>query len=354
MSPRLVSLDAFRGFVVAAMLVVNNPGRPELAPYQLGHAPWGQGITFTDLVMPWFLFTIGASLPFALDPARGTGPLLRRALVRCATLIVLGILLVSSAQHRLVIGLDVLQHLGLAGLFATLAWLWCKRRRWLVALAILAAHTLLLRTNGPLDEHDNVVARINRDWLAPLHLAGLLSPIATSALVILGTYAGEALADAGRTVLQRALRLAGAGVVLAALGWLWHFDLMFSKALWTAPYLLFSGGLALVILAVAHALVEGLGARWLAAPWLVFGRNAILAYFGAIVVKHHTVDEWRTRLADGPSGTIREGSVRDAIVETFIAWFGGPWGSFAWTLSWLALVWLACAWCYRRKLFWRV
>lgn len=63
---RVLALDAFRGLVVAGMLLVNDPGHPERAPAQLRHAAWGQGITFADLVMPWFLLAIGVSIPFAV------------------------------------------------------------------------------------------------------------------------------------------------------------------------------------------------------------------------------------------------------------------------------------------------
>lgn len=346
---RVLSLDALRGFVVAAMLVVNNPGRPELAPYQLGHAPWGQGITFADLVMPWFLFVIGVSLPFAIEPGRGKPGLWRKAVTRCLVLLGLGILLVSSANRRLVIGLDVLQHLGLAGLFATLVYVRAGHARWLVSIGILVAHWALLRFSGPLGEHDNVIARFNREHLAPFHLAGLVSPVATTALVLFGTHAGQWLRDQDLAIGARSRRMLLAGSVAAGAGWIWHYDLFFSKALWSAPYLLFAGGLGMILLALAHLLVEGCGFRTLAFPFTVFGRNAILAYFGAIIVKHHTVDEWRTT-----SRTGIETSMRDAIVAHYVEVFGGPWGSFTWTLTWLLFVWLACLWLYRRGIFWKL
>ena len=55
---RLISLDAFRGLSIAAMILVNNPGSWDHVYPQLLHAEW-VGWTFTDLIFPTFLF-IGA------------------------------------------------------------------------------------------------------------------------------------------------------------------------------------------------------------------------------------------------------------------------------------------------------
>src|SRR3954465_7347983 len=63
---RLVSLDAFRGFAIASMMVVNNPGDWGHLHAPLEHAPWN-GWTFTDLVFPFFLFAAGLSMAVSID-----------------------------------------------------------------------------------------------------------------------------------------------------------------------------------------------------------------------------------------------------------------------------------------------
>ena len=45
---RFASLDIFRGAIIAAMVVVNNPGDPIHVYSQLAHAPW-HGMTITDV-----------------------------------------------------------------------------------------------------------------------------------------------------------------------------------------------------------------------------------------------------------------------------------------------------------------
>ena len=58
---RIASLDAFRGFAIASMVLVNNPGDWGHLYAPLAHAKWN-GWTFTDLVFPFFLFAAGMSL----------------------------------------------------------------------------------------------------------------------------------------------------------------------------------------------------------------------------------------------------------------------------------------------------
>jgi predicted acyltransferase len=68
-SARLASLDAFRGFAIASMVLVNNPGDWSNLYPQLAHAPWN-GWTFTDWIFPFFLFISGVSMALSLRRKR--------------------------------------------------------------------------------------------------------------------------------------------------------------------------------------------------------------------------------------------------------------------------------------------
>jgi predicted acyltransferase len=61
---RIIALDAFRGFTVALMILVNNPGSWSHVYSPLRHAEW-QGCTPTDLVFPFFLFVVGIASFFS-------------------------------------------------------------------------------------------------------------------------------------------------------------------------------------------------------------------------------------------------------------------------------------------------
>lgn len=63
-SQRLISLDALRGFTIAAMVIVNDPGSWNHVYAPLLHAHWHR-LTLTDLIFPFFLFIVGVSIAFA-------------------------------------------------------------------------------------------------------------------------------------------------------------------------------------------------------------------------------------------------------------------------------------------------
>src|ERR1044071_5473765 len=61
---RLVSLDIFRGIVIAFMILVNDPGDGPASYWPLRHAEWN-GWTPTDLVFPSFVFIVGVAMAFS-------------------------------------------------------------------------------------------------------------------------------------------------------------------------------------------------------------------------------------------------------------------------------------------------
>src|SRR5262245_14845246 len=93
---RLASLDAFRGFTIASMLLVNNPGDWNNLYSQLAHAHWN-GWTFTDWIFPFFLFIGGVSMTFSLgrqaEAGADKGALLRKLFKRAALIFLIGLAL---------------------------------------------------------------------------------------------------------------------------------------------------------------------------------------------------------------------------------------------------------------------
>lgn len=65
-SNRLISLDMFRGFTIALMILVNNPGDWQHVYSPLLHAKWN-GWTPTDLVFPFFLFIVGVAISLSFS-----------------------------------------------------------------------------------------------------------------------------------------------------------------------------------------------------------------------------------------------------------------------------------------------
>ena len=60
--PRLQCLDAFRGMTILMMIFVNYGGG---GYYFFDHAPWN-GLTFADLLFPWFIWIMGTSMAISM------------------------------------------------------------------------------------------------------------------------------------------------------------------------------------------------------------------------------------------------------------------------------------------------
>ena len=58
---RYISVDVFRGFTIALMIIVNSPGSWSNTFAPLLHADW-HGITLTDFVYPFFIYIVGVSI----------------------------------------------------------------------------------------------------------------------------------------------------------------------------------------------------------------------------------------------------------------------------------------------------
>src|ERR1700744_4653864 len=96
-SPRLVSLDFFRGLTVASMILVNNPGDWGHIYPPLEHSKWN-GCTPTDLVFPFFLFIVGVSINYAICDKRLDSGLHRQLILKAArrALLLFGLALLLS------------------------------------------------------------------------------------------------------------------------------------------------------------------------------------------------------------------------------------------------------------------
>lgn len=104
---RVRSIDALRGFVMFAMICVNditfrNTDAQEKIPHWLKHYErTASGMTFVDVVFPAFLFIVGMSIPFALGSRIQKGVALWKigvdVLLRTLSLLLLGVFMVNDS-----------------------------------------------------------------------------------------------------------------------------------------------------------------------------------------------------------------------------------------------------------------
>jgi predicted acyltransferase len=353
-SSRLLALDALRGLTVLLMLLVNNMAIGDATPEQLMHAPFG-GVSLADLVFPWFLFCMGASIPYSASSFAKAGlPAWRyyaRVLSRSALLFAFGLFLTSSLAHRPVFALDVLQLIALAYLVAALLYRLAPQVGALLLLAgvLLVGYWAATRFvpvpgvgPGIFEEDRNLLLYLNRSYLEPLGLRGLLSVVPTAALALLGAAVSQILRKGPGP--GDPLLLLGLGGLEVAVGYAWSLDLPFSKAYWTPPYILLSAGLATLLLAGFYFLLDRKGWRFLAWPLTIPGSNALLAYLAPILLKVWVLQEW----------TLGQQTLQQAWLGWLVERWGTVGGGWLYTLAYILSWWLVLAWLYRRRIFLRV
>ncbi len=358
--PRLASLDAFRGLTILGMLLVNNVALDTATPVQLGHAAWNQGVHFADLVFPWFLLIVGIAIPysFASQKAKGVSRvrIAGRVLSRAIALLVLGMLVDSSVAHRPVLGLGVLQLIGLAYLVGAALYPLPAAARLPIAVVLLAGHWAALRfvivpglEPGAISERANLVQHLNEIYLRPLHLSGIISVIPTTALVLVGASIGDLLRRDDLAAIRRLAYLFAASIGLTLAGWLWSLDIPFSKSIWTASYILYTAGLGCAVLAALYLTADVIGLRWLVYPLVVPGSNAIFAYVAPILVKVYILQGWTLPARAGGSVTIQQ-----AYLDTLVREYGRIAGGWLYTMSYILLWWLILAWMYAKRILLRL
>jgi len=99
---RLLSLDVFRGLTMASMVMVNNQREGSYA--QLRHAAW-DGLTFTDLVFPFFLWIVGVALTLStarrIEQGEDRSQLLAHACKRAAIIFGIGLFMNGFPHYHL-------------------------------------------------------------------------------------------------------------------------------------------------------------------------------------------------------------------------------------------------------------
>jgi predicted acyltransferase len=362
-TPRLLSLDVFRGLTVAAMVLVNNPGSWRAVYAPLRHAEW-HGCTPTDLIFPFFLFIVGAAVPLALGRRVADGQpraaVVAKILRRGAIIFGLGLLLhaipfFDLATLRIP---GVLQRIALCYVAAALAFLWTgwRAQAGLAAALLLAYWAVLMLVpvpgfgSGRLDPEGNVAAYVDRAVFGP-HIwrvsrvydpEGLLSTVPAIATTLGGVLAGHWLRS-GRSPATIVRGLAGAGVGGLVLGAAWGAVFPLNKPLWTSSYAVFTAGGALLVLAACYWLVEMRGQRAWTRPFVVLGVNALALFFLSTLVARLLIV---IKVESGAAG--RMALQAWLHQHLFVPWAAPVNASLAFALAYL-VIWVAIMWLLDRR-----
>jgi predicted acyltransferase len=321
-SSRLTSLDAFRGFTIAGMVLVNNPGSWSHMYPVLGHAEW-HGWTFTDWIFPFFLFICGVSMTFSLANRRAANPdavenklaIMLSLWKRAGTIFLIGFMLNFIPNFNLdtVRIPGVLQRIALCTMLAApivLYFNWRQQCWWIVGL--LTFYTLCMLfipvpdvngvvVAGALEPGRDLGAYIDRIFLSGHMWAkskiwdpeGLFTTISALTSMLFGVLLGHWLAS-GVSRAEKTIWIMLAGLLCLWMGVTIDYSIMpINKSLWTTSFAILMTGWALLVFAAFYWFIDGNDSASLKAraqkwflPFTIYGMNALFIFaFSGLVAK---------------------------------------------------------------------
>ena len=357
---RVISIDALRGFdmfwiigggAIFASLhnALDNPVTAQIST-QLNHVKW-EGFRFEDLIMPLFLFIVGVVMPYSfakrLDTSQSKLRLYLHIIKRTVILFILGMIaqgnLLDYDLSKLHIYSNTLQAIAAGYIIAAIIML-NLGIRWQIAVTgiLLVLFWLLLVLipvpgygMGVLTPDGNLAIYIDRiilgrfiDGTNPPY-TWILSSMTFPCTVMLGVMAGHLLRS-DNVGIRKVLWLLAAGGGCIVAGLLWNLCFPIIKHIWTSSFVLFSGGLCFMLLALFYLVIDVLGFRRWAFGFVVIGTNAIAVYMAVHIINFRNI------------GGVFVGGLEK---------YAGNWYPFIYATAEFAIVWLILWWMYRKKTF---
>ncbi|MFG6686035.1 acyltransferase family protein [Mariniflexile sp. HNIBRBA6329] len=369
-STRFLSLDVFRGLTICLMIIVNTPGTgAHLYPY-LVHAEWF-GFTLADLVFPSFLFAVGNAMSFSMVRLKHANAdvFWKKILRRTAFIFLFGFLMYWFPFFKQ--GIDgswefkplsetrimgVLQRIALCYFFASIIFYYIsKKAAVILSVFILLAYWIILYVFGLSGEElsmaTNAVTRLDLSILGHGHIykrdsipfdpEGILSTLPSIVNVLVGYLAGVFVQEKGKSF-EGISKLLIAGFILAALALWWDLIFPMSKKLWTSPFVLYTVGLDLSIMAVLIYAIEIRKVTFGVAFFDVFGKNPLFIYLFSelfyIIL----------RLIPVGSGLDAFEWVSERIFQNV---FPGSFGSFVTAIVFMLLCWSLGWWLNKKRIY---
>lgn len=371
---RLPSLDILRGMTVALMILVNNPGSWSHKFDFLAHSSW-DGCTPTDLVFPFFLFIVGASIWFAFRryDHRLSGGALRKILKRGLLIWAVGIVISKFPYYDFIGGrwyswsdvriMGVLPRIGICYMAGAILALWLRsaRRILFAALLLMIGYQVLTYSLGDATLEGYFGSKVDIALFGQEHVyhgyrnaagermafdpEGLAGSMTAVVNVLLGFLAaGCAAGDDSCRGMMRVGLWGGLGL-LAALAM--NTTVAINKPIWSASYVLYTCGIAAIVWNAVSYLVDRRGGSGRTGAFFeVFGTNALFAYvLSTLLAKLFAqMRVWN--------------AAHDALVTPYARWYEmlASWttpeaGSALAALSLVSACWIITWPLYRRRIF---
>jgi len=295
----MLSLDAFRGYTIAAMILVNFPGNWDYVYPPLLHTEWN-GISFTDLIAPFFLFVVGVSVTFAYSRRLDSGTPLRtiynKLFSRVIKIYLVGMFLnvlgiLDSFSFEELRWTGTLHRIAIVFLFCALLFIHTSwKTQAILGVCVLLGYWLAM-TMIPTPGYDRVMLEpgVNLAAWVDNHLLpgkmwqdtwdpeGILSTFPAIVTGITGMLAGKLLISRLQPE-YKIMWLFTSGFLMAIAGVIWSWVFPLNENLWTSSFVLFTSGIAAMILAGGMFLVDLLSYLKFAQFGIIYGSNAIAIY----------------------------------------------------------------------------
>jgi predicted acyltransferase len=353
---RVRSIDVFRGvtmfFLIAeSTRIYSRLAGPAFAGtwvhtvgMQFEHHPWN-GLHLWDLVQPFFMFIVGAALPFAVASRERRGEsrarITRHVVIRSIVLLLLGWADYCIGPGRITYRFqDVLAQLSVTYLVAYMVMRRPASFQLGVSFGCILLTEILYRTFWVEGYNQPFVPDRNFGAWVDMHISGELSgghwvsfnAIPTTAHTIWGVLAGQWLMS-DRPAMRKVSGLAIAGVTGVALGLALTPISPIIKRICTGSFVITSGGLCLLALALCYWLVDVRRAgRW-TTFFTIVGMNSLFIY-----------------LFIETGGTTWVLRIVKPFAVALAGWAGPVPGEIATSLAAWAVLWSICYWLYRRKI----
>lgn len=303
---RVISVDALRGFdmfwimggdfIFKGLDKVFNNKMSGFLNEQMDHVEWF-GFHFYDIIMPLFLFLVGVSMVYSyrkrLSAAESDKSLWKHVLKRIVILWILGMMvqgnLLKYDPDKIQFYTNTLQAIGAGYLIATLFVLYLPVKHQISATAILMliywailAFVPIGGTTANAYTPEGNVAFYVEQAVMGKHIGWgtytwIVSSLNFGATVMLGVFSGYIM-QSDQLKIQKFRNYIIFGtllIILALVLDIWHPII---KKIWTSSFVLFSGGICVLLLAVFYLLIDVWGWRKGIGWMVVLGSNAIAGY----------------------------------------------------------------------------
>ena len=295
---RIYSVDVFRGITITLMILVNNPGSWGYVYSPLLHAQW-HGCTMTDLIFPFFLFLVGVSMRFAFVKWHyfPSQKFHKHLFFRALSIFLAGWFITAYPFIRqdwdwsTFRFMGVLQRIAIAYFISGMLIIRYDFKKLMpVIIGILVFYWGILFFGGSTNPYSlefNLVRKLDIFLLGEKHLyrgygipfdpEGILSTFPTIATVLIGYLIGGML-HTTKNYNDCIKRMTIFGIAIIVIGLIWGIIFPINKALWTSSYVLFTGGIATVLLAILTWIINI--QKWKKPFWFfeIFGTNSIFLF----------------------------------------------------------------------------